>query len=32
MLIVESHIDVPTKADGVEGSMRIFLFHPSIPG
>ncbi|KFY59319.1 hypothetical protein V497_04387 [Pseudogymnoascus sp. VKM F-4516 (FW-969)] len=32
MLIVESHIDVPTKADGVDGSMRIFLFHPSIPG
>lgn len=23
MLIVESHIDVPTKADGVEGSMSI---------
>ncbi|KAL5352536.1 hypothetical protein ACLOAV_002484 [Pseudogymnoascus australis] len=24
MLIVESHIDVPTKADGVEGSMTLF--------
>ncbi|KAK2001286.1 dienelactone hydrolase [Colletotrichum falcatum] len=32
MLIKESHVDVPTKADGKEGSMRIFLFHPSIPG
>lgn len=32
MLIVESHQDVPTVADGVDGSMRIFLFHPSIPG
>lgn len=25
MLIVESHIDVPTKADGVEGSMSTSL-------
>jgi len=25
------HKDVSTKADGKEGSMRIFLFHPSIP-
>ncbi|KAL3302511.1 Dienelactone hydrolase [Colletotrichum asianum] len=32
MLIKESHVDVPTKADGKDGSMRIFLFHPSIPG
>ncbi len=32
MLILESHTDVTTKADGKEGSMRIFVFHPSIPG
>ncbi|KAK2629906.1 hypothetical protein QTJ16_000726 [Diplocarpon rosae] len=31
MLIQESHEDVGTRADGNEGSMRIFLFHPSIP-
>ncbi|KAH8600741.1 dienelactone hydrolase family protein [Bisporella sp. PMI_857] len=31
MLIQETHHDVPTKADGKEGSMRIFLFHPTIP-
>ncbi|KAE9366081.1 alpha/beta-hydrolase [Stipitochalara longipes BDJ] len=31
MLIQETHKDVPTKADGKDGSMRIFLFHPSIP-
>ncbi|PSS25050.1 hypothetical protein M430DRAFT_114427 [Amorphotheca resinae ATCC 22711] len=31
MLIKESYTDVPTKADGKEGSMRIFLFHPTIP-
>ncbi|KIW30068.1 uncharacterized protein PV07_05844 [Cladophialophora immunda] len=31
MLIEESYKDVPTKAAG-EGSMRIFLFHPTIPG
>ncbi|MCJ1445608.1 MAG: hypothetical protein MMC23_006113 [Stictis urceolatum] len=30
MLIQESHRDVPTTADG-NGSMRIFLFHPTIP-
>ncbi|KAH6676023.1 dienelactone hydrolase [Plectosphaerella plurivora] len=32
MLITESHVDVSTSADGKEGSMRIFVFHPSIPG
>lgn len=32
MLITESHKDVPTKANGVDGSMRVFLFHPTIPG
>ncbi|RDL41239.1 putative dienelactone hydrolase family protein [Venustampulla echinocandica] len=32
MLIQETHTDVPTKADGKVGSMRIFLFHPTIPG
>ncbi|ERF73223.1 hypothetical protein EPUS_03064 [Endocarpon pusillum Z07020] len=31
MLIQESYVDVPTKAGG-DGTMRIFLFHPSIPG
>jgi len=31
MLIQETHKDVATKADGKEGSMRIFLFHPIIP-
>ncbi|KAK7948353.1 carboxymethylenebutenolidase [Apiospora aurea] len=31
MLIQESHVDVPTKADGKESSMRIFLFHPTVP-
>ncbi|KAG9238835.1 dienelactone hydrolase family protein [Amylocarpus encephaloides] len=31
MLIQEDHKDVATKADGKEGSMRIFLFHPQIP-
>jgi len=29
-LIQETHKDVPTKAGGQEGSMRIFLFHPTI--
>ncbi|EPE33068.1 alpha/beta-Hydrolase [Glarea lozoyensis ATCC 20868] len=32
MIIKESHQDVATKADGKEGSMRIFLYHPVIPG
>ncbi|KAI9774946.1 MAG: hypothetical protein M1840_000162 [Geoglossum simile] len=32
MLITESHIDVETKDSGSKSSMRIFLFHPSIPG
>ncbi|KAF4964946.1 hypothetical protein F66182_18046, partial [Fusarium sp. NRRL 66182] len=32
MLIKESHIDVPTKAGGQDGSMRIYVFHPTIPG
>ncbi|KAK5798329.1 hypothetical protein VI817_004620 [Penicillium citrinum] len=27
----KSHVDVPTKADG-QGSMRIYIFHPTIPG
>ncbi|OQE87912.1 hypothetical protein PENNAL_c0018G02710 [Penicillium nalgiovense] len=31
MLIQESYHDVPTKADG-EGTMRIYVFHPTIPG
>ncbi|CZR58193.1 probable found in Mitochondrial Proteome [Phialocephala subalpina] len=31
MLIKETHQDVATKANGKDGSMRIFLFHPSIP-
>jgi carboxymethylenebutenolidase len=32
MLIKESFADVETLVDGKEGSMRIFLFHPTIPG
>jgi carboxymethylenebutenolidase len=32
MLIKESHADVKTVADGKENTMRIFLFHPTIPG
>ncbi|KAK3372897.1 dienelactone hydrolase [Lasiosphaeria ovina] len=32
MLINESHADVQTTANGKETSMRIFLFHPTIPG
>jgi len=32
MLIQETHHDVATKADGKDGSMRIFLFHPTIHG
>ncbi|KAK0723239.1 dienelactone hydrolase [Lasiosphaeria miniovina] len=32
MLIKESHADVQTTANGTETSMRIFLFHPTIPG
>ncbi|KAJ9149272.1 Dienelactone hydrolase [Pleurostoma richardsiae] len=32
MLIKESHADVKTSANGVESTMRIFLFHPTIPG
>ncbi|KAI0163419.1 dienelactone hydrolase [Pestalotiopsis sp. NC0098] len=32
MLIKESHADVQIKVDGKETSMRIFLFHPTIPG
>ncbi|KAG5962885.1 hypothetical protein E4U57_006704 [Claviceps arundinis] len=31
MLIKESHVDVPTSANGKTTSMRIFLFHPTIP-
>ncbi|RFU34419.1 hypothetical protein B7463_g1907, partial [Scytalidium lignicola] len=30
MLIDESHIDVATKAEGKHGSMRLFVFHPTI--
>ncbi|RMJ19583.1 hypothetical protein CDV36_000750 [Fusarium kuroshium] len=32
MLIKESHVDVPTTANGKDGTMRIFVFHPTIPG
>ncbi|KAI9777008.1 MAG: hypothetical protein M1839_009152 [Geoglossum umbratile] len=32
MLITESHIDVETRESGTPSPMRIFLFHPSIPG
>ncbi|VBB83640.1 Putative Carboxymethylenebutenolidase [Podospora comata] len=32
MLIKESHADVQTTANGKTTSMRIFLFHPTIPG
>lgn len=31
MLIKESHTDVTTTVNGVESSMRIFVFHPTIP-
>ncbi|KAL8282579.1 hypothetical protein RB600_005833 [Gaeumannomyces tritici] len=31
MLIQESHADVKTSFNGVESTMRIFLFHPTIP-
>ncbi|KAL5594075.1 hypothetical protein BROUX41_001122 [Berkeleyomyces rouxiae] len=31
MLIKESHVDVPMSVDGKETSMRIFVFHPTIP-
>ncbi|KAI1381563.1 dienelactone hydrolase [Hypoxylon crocopeplum] len=31
MLIKESHADVKTSVDGKETSMRIFVFHPTIP-
>ncbi|KAI1151118.1 dienelactone hydrolase [Nemania diffusa] len=31
MLIKESHTDVQTTVDGKETSMRIFVFHPTIP-
>jgi carboxymethylenebutenolidase len=31
MLIQESFHDVPTKVDG-NGTMRIYVFHPTIPG
>ncbi|KAL1987538.1 hypothetical protein VTN96DRAFT_3465 [Rasamsonia emersonii] len=32
MLIKEFHHDVPTKAGGEGSTMRIFVFHPSLPG
>ncbi|KAI1765864.1 dienelactone hydrolase [Hypoxylon sp. FL1150] len=31
MLIKESHADVQTNVDGKQTSMRIFVFHPTIP-
>ncbi|KAL8397100.1 hypothetical protein RB594_003986 [Gaeumannomyces avenae] len=31
MLIQESHADVKTSVNDVESTMRIFLFHPTIP-
>jgi carboxymethylenebutenolidase len=31
MLIKESHADVQTTVDGKETSMRIFVFHPTVP-
>ncbi|KAI1362529.1 dienelactone hydrolase [Xylaria arbuscula] len=31
MLINKSYVDVVTKADGKDGSMRIFVFHPTVP-
>ncbi|KAK4458676.1 putative Carboxymethylenebutenolidase [Cladorrhinum samala] len=32
MLIKESHVDVQATANGKTTSMRIFVFHPTIPG
>ncbi|KAM3482297.1 hypothetical protein MY8738_004023 [Beauveria namnaoensis] len=32
MLIQESHVDVKSTANGKESTMRIFVFHPAIPG
>ncbi|KAJ2955713.1 hypothetical protein NQ176_g11379 [Zarea fungicola] len=32
MLIQESHVDVKTTANGKDSTMRIFVFHPIIPG
>ncbi|KAJ4153671.1 hypothetical protein LMH87_010151 [Akanthomyces muscarius] len=32
MLIQESHVDVKTTANGKASTMRIFVFHPAIPG
>ncbi|SZF04722.1 unnamed protein product [Blumeria hordei] len=32
MLLQEAHVDVSTRVEGKEGSMRIFTFHPCIPG
>ncbi|KAL1864385.1 hypothetical protein VTK73DRAFT_5928 [Phialemonium thermophilum] len=32
MLIKESHADVRTVTQGKESTMRVFLFHPTIPG
>ncbi|PHH51329.1 putative carboxymethylenebutenolidase [Ceratocystis fimbriata CBS 114723] len=31
MLIKETHVDVQTAVDGKESTMRIFVFHPTIP-
>ncbi|KAI0455990.1 dienelactone hydrolase [Xylaria acuta] len=31
MLLNESHVDVQTNVDGKETSMRIFVFHPTVP-
>ncbi|CAH0001646.1 unnamed protein product [Clonostachys byssicola] len=32
MLITESFVDVQTVANGKESTMRIYVFHPTIPG
>ncbi|VUC21117.1 unnamed protein product, partial [Clonostachys rosea] len=32
MLITESFVDVQTVANGKESTMRIYVFHPAIPG
>ncbi|KAF4123589.1 carboxymethylenebutenolidase [Geosmithia morbida] len=32
MLIQETHHDVPVVANGKQSTMRIFVFHPTIPG
>ncbi|EQK98918.1 hypothetical protein G6O67_002723 [Ophiocordyceps sinensis] len=32
MLIKESHVHVASSANGKDSSMRVFVFHPAIPG